>query len=69
MSNPISLINDAITIISSIRSQLKEIDQIRFESIIAEMTRQLTEAKIEISTLIQKNLDLEKEKRKLLDSL
>ncbi|MDR1319247.1 MAG: hypothetical protein LBJ90_06450 [Treponema sp.] len=67
MSDPISLINGAITVITSIRNQFKKIDQTRFESIIAEMTRQLTEAQVEISALIQKNLDLEKENRKLLD--
>jgi hypothetical protein len=67
MSDPLSLINGAITIIASIRNQLKKIDQTRFESIVAEMTRQLTEAQVEISALIQKNLDLEKENRKLLD--
>jgi hypothetical protein len=66
MSDPVSLINGVITVIASIRTQLKKIDQTRFESIIAEMTRRLTEAQVEISALIQKNLDLEKENRKLL---
>jgi hypothetical protein len=67
MSDPLSLISNAITVITSIRNQFKKIDQARFESIIAEMTRQLTEAQVEISALIQKNLDLEKENRKLLE--
>jgi hypothetical protein len=67
MSDPISLINGAITVITSIRNQYKKLDQLRFESIVAEMTKQLTEAQVEISALIQKNLDLEKENRKLLD--
>jgi formate dehydrogenase maturation protein FdhE len=61
MSDPLSLINGAITIITSIKDHYKKIDQTRFEAVIAEMTKQLTDTRIEISALLQKNHDLEKE--------
>jgi hypothetical protein len=67
MSDPLSLISGAITIINSVKAQYKKIGQLRFETIVAEMTGQLTKAKIEISALVEKNRGLENRVQELLE--
>jgi hypothetical protein len=67
MSDPLSLLNGVIQIITSLKDQYKRVNQNRFEAIISEITKKITEANIQISALLQKNLDLEKENQELLE--
>jgi hypothetical protein len=65
MSDPLSLLTGVITFLAAFKDQFKSLDQNRFELAVSEITKQITEANIEISALAQKNLDLEKENREL----
>jgi hypothetical protein len=65
MPDPLSMLSGVIPIITSLKDHYKSLDQNRFEKIVSEITKQITEANIEISALGQKNLDLEKENREL----